>query len=92
MFLARAGMRPYGVDIDPSGLEIARRQAELLGLPVELECAAFGEGFVGERFERIIFFEAFHHAWDFESLLSRLQDRLTTGGRIIFCGEPIVQE
>jgi 2-polyprenyl-3-methyl-5-hydroxy-6-metoxy-1,4-benzoquinol methylase len=92
MFLARAGMRPYGVDIDPSGLEIARRQAELLGLPVELECAAFGEGFVGERFERIIFFEAFHHAWDFESLLSRLHDRLTPSGRIIFCGEPIVPE
>jgi len=92
MFLARAGLRPYGVDIDPGGIEIARRQAELLRLPVELECAVFGEGFVGERFDRIVFFESFHHAWDFECLLLRLHDRLAPGGRIIFCGEPIVTE
>ena len=90
LVLARAGLRAYGVDIDPASIGIARRQAEALGLPIELEMAPFGEGFAGERFDRIVFFEAFHHAWDFERLLARLHDRLAPGGRVVFCGEPIV--
>src|SRR6202012_3610099 len=30
------------------------------------------------------------HAFDFEALLRRLQDRVNPGGRVIFCGEPVV--
>ena len=90
LVLARAGLRAYGVDIDPASVAIARAQAEALDLPVELEVAPFGEGFAGERFDRIVFFESFHHAWDFERLLARLHDRLLPGGRVVFCGEPIV--
>ena len=90
LVLARAGLRAYGVDIDPASVAIARAQAQALDLPVELEVAPFGEGFAGERFDRIVFFESFHHAWDFERLLARLHDRLLPGGRVVFCGEPIV--
>lgn len=88
--LARAGLRTHGVDIDPPSVGATRQQAEALGLSVEIEQAPFGEGFAGRRFDRIVFFEAFHHAWDFERLLERLHDRLEPGGRIVFCGEPIV--
>ena len=83
------GVDVSGVDIDAPSVEASRRQAEALDLPVELEQAPFGEGFAGRRFDRIVFFEAFHHAWDFERLLERLHDRLEPGGRIVFCGEPI---
>jgi SAM-dependent methyltransferase len=88
--LARAGLRAHGVDIDLSCIDAARRQAEALGLSIELDAAPFGEGFAGQRFDRIVFFESFHHAWDFEALLARLHERLAPGGRLVFCGEPIV--
>jgi SAM-dependent methyltransferase len=90
LVLARAGLRAYGVDIDPAGVEMARTQADALGVKVALEVAPFGEGFAGERFDRIVFFESFHHAWEFERLLARLHDRLLPGGRVVFCGEPVV--
>lgn len=92
LVLARAGLRAHGADIDADSIGTARAQAEALGLPIRLEQAPFGEGFAGERFDRIVFFEAFHHAWDFERLLRRLHDRLAPGGRLVFCGEPIVPD
>jgi 2-polyprenyl-3-methyl-5-hydroxy-6-metoxy-1,4-benzoquinol methylase len=90
LMLARMGLRAHGVDIDQPALDSLHRQAEVMGLKLRTERAEFGEGFTDERFDRIFFFEAFHHAFDFEALLRRLQDRVTPGGRLIFCGEPVV--
>jgi 2-polyprenyl-3-methyl-5-hydroxy-6-metoxy-1,4-benzoquinol methylase len=90
LMLARMGLRAHGVDIDQPALDALHRQAETMGLKLRTERAEFGEGFADERFDRIFFFEAFHHAFDFEALLQRLQDRVTPGGRLIFCGEPVV--
>ena len=74
-----------------SGLDIVSAQARAMGLDVKCECALFGEGFSDQKFDRIIFFEAFHHAWDFDDLLDRLAERLKPDGRLILCGEPVVQ-
>ena len=54
------------------------------------EQATFGEGFDKDTFDRIIFFEAFHHAIDFGALLRRLRQRLKPDGLLILCGEPVV--
>lgn len=90
LMLARMGIQANGVDIDRTALDGIRRQADILGLPVNLECGRFGAGFQGERFDAILFFEAFHHALDFQELLQTLRQRLKPGGRLILCGEPIV--
>ncbi len=90
--LARMGYGACGVDIDAVALEAIRAQAAHLGLPVETECAGFGEGFAGRSFNSILFYEAFHHAFDFDALLLRLHDRLRPGGRIVLCGEPVVPD
>lgn len=90
IMLARTGMRSFGVDIDPDSLALLRRQAEAMGLDIALEQGAFGEGFSGQRFDRILFFEAFHHALNFDKLLLDLHDRLLPGGKLVLCGEPIV--
>ncbi|WP_419729424.1 class I SAM-dependent methyltransferase [Lichenicola sp.] len=90
LMLARLGYRSCGVDIDPVALQAITLQAAHLGLPVETEQGAFGDGFAGERFDVILFYEAFHHALDFEELLIRLHARLKPGGRVVLCGEPIV--
>jgi 2-polyprenyl-3-methyl-5-hydroxy-6-metoxy-1,4-benzoquinol methylase len=90
LMLARMGFRACGVDVDAVALEGIRLQAEGMGLQVPVERARFGEGFGDERFDGIIFYEAFHHALDFQQLLRRLHDRLTPGGRVVLCGEPVV--
>lgn len=90
LMLARIGLRVAAVDIDLASLESVRAQAALMRVEVRTEQAGFGEGFEGERFDRIIFFEAFHHAIGFDALLGRLRQRLNEGGRLILCGEPVV--
>ncbi len=90
LMLARMGFAAYGVDIDTAALEGIRLQADGMQLNVAVEPALFGEGFEGEQFDRIVFYEAFHHAIDFQPLLRRLHDRLKPGGRVLLCGEPVV--
>lgn len=90
LMLARMGFRACGVDVDAIALEGIRLQAAGMGLTVPTERALFGEGFSDERFDCILFYEAFHHSLDFQPLLRRLHARLKPGGRIILCGEPIV--
>ena len=92
LMLARMGFAGFGVDVDAVALEGIRLQAEAMRLPVAVERALFGAGFDGERFDRIVFYEAFHHALDFQSLLQRLHDRLNPGGRVLLCGEPVVPD
>jgi SAM-dependent methyltransferase len=90
LFLARMGLDVHAVDIDQPSLDLIAAQAETLNLDVKCQRALFGEGFEEKKFDRIIFFEAFHHAWDFETLLDRLEERLNPGGLLILCGEPVV--
>ena len=90
LMLARMGVRAFGVDIDGMALQTIERQAVALGLTVELERTEFGDGFTGQRFAAILFYEAFHHALDFQGLLRTLRERLEPGGRIVLCGEPVV--
>ena len=90
LFLARLGLRTSAVDIDAASLELVRAQAAAMQLDVRTEQAAFGDGFGDETFDRIIFFELFHHAIDFGPLLGRLRRRLNPGGLVILCGEPVV--
>ncbi len=92
LMLARMGFAAFGVDVDAVALEGIRLQAKGMQLQVAVERALFGEGFEGERFDRIVFYEAFHHAIDFQSVLRRLHDRLKPGGRVILCGEPVVPD
>ena len=86
------GFRAHGVDADAVALEGIRLQAKSMRLEVSTEQALFGEGFGQQRFDAIIFYEAFHHSLDFQSLLRHLLDRLNPGGRLILCGEPIVPD
>ncbi len=92
LMAARMGYRACGVDIDAGALRTIEAQAAHLRLAVETECAVFGDGFAGQSFDAILFYEAFHHAFDFDELLVILRGRLKSGGRVVLCGEPIVRE
>jgi SAM-dependent methyltransferase len=90
LMVARLGYGAYGVDIDESSLRGIQAQAAHLRLQVHTECNRFGLGFADDRFDTILFYEAFHHAFDFEKLLVVLHERLKPGGRVVLCGEPVV--
>ncbi|UPY37803.1 class I SAM-dependent methyltransferase [Sediminicoccus sp. KRV36] len=90
LMLARLGYQCHAVDVEAEYLWLIMRQAEIMGLDVKCEHTVFGEGFEGERFDLILFFEAFHHAPDFLELLRKLRGRLNPGGRLMLCGEPIM--
>ena len=90
IMLSRIGYRACGVDIDAVALAGIEAQSAHLGLSVETERAEFGAGFDGQKFDCILFYEAFHHAFDFDRLLTGLHGRLNPGGRVVLCGEPIV--
>lgn len=90
LMLARLGVEAYAVDISPDAIQTIKAQADLMGVTVHAEQGTFGEGFEGQTFDRILFFEAFHHSIEFMALLARLRERLAPGGRLILCGEPVV--
>lgn len=91
LMLARMGIHAHGVDIDPGTIAVCQDQANAMGLDVRLQQEEFGNGFDGQLFDGVFFFEAFHHAFDFKNLLVKLHDKITPSGKIVFAGEPIVE-
>lgn len=91
LMLSRMGYHAFGVDIDKTAIATIEAQSSHLNLSVSTECAEFGCGFDGKRFDCILFYEAFHHAFNFEELLTHLHSRINQGGRVVLCGEPIVR-
>ncbi|MEJ1974414.1 MAG: methyltransferase domain-containing protein [Lacunisphaera sp.] len=67
--LARMGCDVAIVDIEPGYLTAVRKQCTSLRLTIELQQGQFGDSVRDRRFDRIIFFEAFHHAWIIELCL-----------------------
>lgn len=88
--LARMGCDVAIVDIDERYLEAVRAQCVSLGIDIELQKGRFGDPVRNRRFDRILFFEAFHHALDHGEVLEKLKPMLNDGGFILFAGEPIV--
>lgn len=91
--LARAGHQVTCVDIEGKFLALAERQAESLGCAVAVHRGAFGDrpfpqGAPGA--DAVVFFEAFHHAFDHQEVLRRLRrDVLRPGGTLVLAAEPV---
>lgn len=92
-FLARAGHHVTCLDIEPKFLALARRQAQSLGCDVTTYRGTFGDSpfMSGEpRADAVVFFEAFHHAFDHLAVLNRLRrDVLRPGGVLLLAAEPV---
>jgi SAM-dependent methyltransferase len=89
-FLAAARYQVTAVDINADALRIVDAIAADRRLTVRTHNGVFGDVPVeGERFDIILFYEAFHHSLDFVALLRKLHDRLAPGGILVFAGEPI---
>ena len=90
LHLARMGCRVTVVDVEPIYLARLQQQAAALHVDVTVIEGLFGDAEPGRKYDRILFFEAFHHALDHQKLLLRLRDLLTPSGSIVLAGEPIL--
>ena len=88
--LARMGCDVAIVDIDERYLDAVKAQCDSLKISMELQKGQFGDAIRDRRFDRIVFFEAFHHALHHAVVLEKLKPLLAEGGFILFSGEPIV--
>ena len=88
--LARLGCDVTVVDIEQKYLDSIEAQCRRLGLSITTCHGLFGDAAGGAKFDRVVFFEAFHHAFEHRALAVSLLDRLTDDGFVLFAGEPIV--
>jgi SAM-dependent methyltransferase len=88
--LARMGCNVHAVDIERRFLDSMQRQCKALGISIATQAGRFGDGVGDKKFDRVVFFEAFHHCFDHQDALMRIRDLLKPGGFICFSGEPIL--
>lgn len=88
--LARMGCDVTVVDIDERYLRIIDRQAEAMGVRINTVHGLFGDPVPGKQFDRIIFYEAFHHSLEHAETLIKLRANLKPTGRLVLAGEPIM--
>jgi 2-polyprenyl-3-methyl-5-hydroxy-6-metoxy-1,4-benzoquinol methylase len=88
--LSRMGCRVTAVDIEGRYIERINEQARLFHTKVLALQGEFGIAEPGITYDRILFFEAFHHALEHQKLLPKLRSLLSEGGFIVFAGEPIL--
>jgi 2-polyprenyl-3-methyl-5-hydroxy-6-metoxy-1,4-benzoquinol methylase len=88
--LARMGCNVTVVDIEPRYLVLIAKQARALGTNICTMRGAFGDAPYGDQFDRILFYEAFHHALDHYDLVATLATQLKLEGTIVLAGEPIL--
>lgn len=86
---AKAGCDVTVVDIEPKYLELIARRAKAGGVSIRTVVGEFGHD-VGGQFDRILFYEAFHHALDHAKVAQRLAGMLAPGGYLVLAGEPVV--
>lgn len=88
--LARLGCNVHAVDIERCFLDSIQRQCNALGISVVTQVGQFGDGIADKKFDRVVFFEAFHHCFDHQDALMRIRDLLNPTGLVSFSGEPIL--
>ncbi len=89
--LARLGCSVSVIDIEQRYLDIIQSQCRDLGVMVDTKRAKFGDNFDdNRRYDRILFFEAFHHGLDHRAVMPKLHQMLKPGGKVIFAGEPVI--
>jgi SAM-dependent methyltransferase len=89
IFLAQTGYNITPTDISQTYVDLIQRKSEFLKLPMNARRIDMSKINSDEKFDVVIFCEAFHHASNFLDLLTNLKKILNPGGRVYLCGEPV---
>jgi 2-polyprenyl-3-methyl-5-hydroxy-6-metoxy-1,4-benzoquinol methylase len=92
ILLARCGFQVTGMDLNATSLEIARRNAQAIGIPVKFLNADMQSFTVDRPFNAIVIFDSLHHCLRERSVLSRAEAALRPGGKIILCEQAYPDE
>ena len=87
--IARCGASVTAVDINPLFVELVRRRAARLGLPIESVRSGFDTFHSDRAFDLLMFYECLHHSLKPWETLAHLGRFLKPAGKVIFAGEPV---
>jgi SAM-dependent methyltransferase len=87
--MASMGHPITAVDINPRFLDLIRARAGRLGLDVTTICADMLHFRSDVRFDRVVFYECFHHCSDHVQMVRNLGELVSDDGMVLFAGEPI---
>lgn len=80
------------VDLEERYLSLIRQQASELGLSIDTFRGLFGDPVGSKRFDRVLFYEAFHHSLDHSEVLEKLKHVIAPDGKLLIAGEPILSK
>jgi SAM-dependent methyltransferase len=87
--LARSDFRVTAVDINPRLLALVGEECRRFGVEALLVCSGMLDYHPAQRFDRVVFYESFHHCDDPDAMIRRLDDLVVPGGAVVFGGEPV---
>lgn len=90
LHLARFGCDVTVVDIEPGYLEIVRRKAERMEVRIQTVLGDFTDGLDLDPFDRIFFYQAFHHSLDHQQAIANYATMLRPDGFLVFGAEPVI--
>lgn len=80
------------VDVNPLFLDVIRLRLKKLGLDIETTAADMLAFRASKPYERVVFFECFHHCADHVQMIRNLDQLVAPGGMVVFGGEPITDD
>ena len=91
--IAQIGYDVTCVDINSRYQQLVEARASQLQCEINFRVGEFSAGLKeSDQWDAIIFFESFHHSRDPAALLDLCKKALKPEGRIIFAGEPIIDQ
>jgi SAM-dependent methyltransferase len=87
--MLRSDFRVTAVDVNRRCVEMLAAQCRRDGLEAELVCSGMLDYRPAGRFDRVVFYESFHHCDDHQAMVRRLDEMVADGGAVLFAGEPI---
>lgn len=91
MMMARSGLDVTACDIEPVFLDRLTAITATENISLKTFQGRFGDLPEGENFDAFVFFECFHHCFDFIDVVPKLKSRLNPGGKILLGGEPMLK-
>lgn len=88
-FFALLGAEVVGVDINPHFVELVRRRAERLSLPITVLQGGFDDVEPPGDFDHVFFYESLHHAVKPWEVIARCARMLKPEGSFAIAGEPV---